>query len=70
MRSSEIASFFSKHGFALPDQDDSEVLSDALDYQDVKLKMTLRPGPSLPPQHIYLARGRAPRPRWSAIPGQ
>ena len=69
MRSREIASFFFKHGFALPDQDDSEVLSDALDYQDVKLKMMLRPGPFRPPQHIYLARGRPPRPRWSAIPG-
>ena len=46
MRSREIASFFFKHGFALPDNDDR-----------------ITPGPSRPPQHIYLARGRgAPAP--------
>jgi hypothetical protein len=44
MRSSEIASFFFKHGFALPDQNDSIVLDDALDYQDVKLKIVQQEG--------------------------
>ena len=44
MRSSEIASFFFKHGFALPDQKDSIVLDDALDYQDVKLKIVQQEG--------------------------
>jgi hypothetical protein len=44
MRSSEMASFFFKHGFALPDQDDSAVLNDALDYQDVKLKIVQQEG--------------------------
>jgi hypothetical protein len=44
MRSSEIASFFFKQGFALPDQDDSIVLVDALDYQDVKLKIVQQEG--------------------------
>jgi hypothetical protein len=44
MRSSEIASFFFKHGFALPDQGDSPVLNDALDYQDVKLKIVQQEG--------------------------
>jgi hypothetical protein len=44
MRSSEIASFFFKHGFALPDQNDSAVLNDALDYQDVTLKIVQQEG--------------------------
>ena len=44
LRSREIASFFYKHGFALPDQDNSAVLDDALDYQDVKLKIVQQEG--------------------------
>src|ERR1700752_705529 len=44
LRSREIASFFYKHGFALPDQDGDAILDEALDYQDVKLKIVQQEG--------------------------
>src|ERR1700757_918301 len=44
LRSREIASFFYKHGFALPDQDGDAILDEALDYEDVKLKILQQEG--------------------------
>jgi hypothetical protein len=43
VRSTEIADFFSRTGFALPDAD-SEVWDGALDYEDVKLKIVTMEG--------------------------
>jgi hypothetical protein len=43
LRSREIAGFFSRTKFKLPDQD-SPALADALDYQDVKLKLVQQEG--------------------------
>ena len=44
LRSRDISTFFFKHGFALPDNDDSTVLDESLDYQDVKLKIVQQEG--------------------------
>jgi hypothetical protein len=44
LRSVEVAKFFSRTGFALPDEADSEALDDAIDYQDVKLKIVQQEG--------------------------
>ena len=44
LRSVEIARFFSRTGFALPDEDDSAALDDVIDYQDVKLKIVQQEG--------------------------
>lgn len=44
LRSVEIAKFFSRTGFALPDEEDSAALDEALDYQDVKLKIVQQEG--------------------------
>lgn len=44
LRSVEIANFFSRTGFALPDEEDSSVLDNELDYQDVKLKIVQQEG--------------------------
>jgi hypothetical protein len=43
LRSKEIANFFSRTGFTLPDSD-SPVYDEALDYQDVKLKIIQQEG--------------------------
>jgi hypothetical protein len=77
IRSREIASFFFKHGFALPDQDNSEVLNDALDYQDVKLKIVQQEGYDahdyvpLARRNIYISRaGGHPGPAGQSIPAR
>jgi len=44
LRSVDISKFFSRTGFALPDEDDSAALDDNLDYQDVKLKIVKQEG--------------------------
>jgi hypothetical protein len=44
MRSVEISQFFSRTGFALPDEEDSAALNADLDYQDVKLKIVQQEG--------------------------
>jgi hypothetical protein len=44
LRSVEISKFFSRTGFAMPDSPDSELMNDALDYQDVKLKIVQQEG--------------------------
>src|ERR1700712_3335488 len=44
LRSMEIAKFFSRTGFALPDADGSAVLDDNIDYEDVKLKIVQQEG--------------------------
>jgi hypothetical protein len=44
LRSLEIAQFFSRTGFALPDADGSAALDENIDYQDVKLKIVQQEG--------------------------
>jgi hypothetical protein len=44
LRSVEISRFFSRTGFALPDDVESAALDDAIDYQDVKLKIVRQEG--------------------------
>lgn len=44
LRSMEIAQFFSRTGFALPDDPESAALDENIDYQDVKLKIVQQEG--------------------------
>jgi hypothetical protein len=59
LRSREIADFFSRTGFALPEPG-SPAFDGALDYEDVKLKLI--PGLSVLPEPKRLARTRGPDP--------
>jgi hypothetical protein len=44
LRSTEIADFFSRTGFALPEDPESPLWDEALDYEDVKLKIVQQEG--------------------------
>jgi very-short-patch-repair endonuclease len=44
LRSKEVANFFSRTGFALPESGDSAIFSNNLDYEDVKLKIIQNEG--------------------------